>query len=176
LVGRFLRVHGHQAGWRRRDAQHDFTLDLPERHEIHARPLLPACQQRHELADFLYNGKIPREQTSIVSGGYGLARYVRRELRGYRPGQIMNGAYQYGAIGPDVGYALGVAAGVQLGAGVQKAYQGHPIIATTGDAARSKPAVSSARRMRGSVSATRRSRSSWPRPLRSRRTPTRRPR
>ena len=88
----------------------------------------------HELADFLYNGKIPREQTSIVSGGYGLARYVRRELRGYRPGQIMNGAYQYGAIGPDVGYALGVAAGVQLGAGVQKAYQGHPIIATTGDA------------------------------------------
>jgi thiamine pyrophosphate-dependent acetolactate synthase large subunit-like protein len=88
----------------------------------------------HELADFLYNGTIPREQTSIVSGGYGLARYVRRELRGYRPGQIMNGAYQYGAIGPDVGYALGVAAGVQLGAGVQKAYQGHPIIATTGDA------------------------------------------
>jgi thiamine pyrophosphate-dependent acetolactate synthase large subunit-like protein len=88
----------------------------------------------HELADFLYNSKIPREQTSIVSGGYGLARYVRRELRGYRPGQIMNGAYQYGAIGPDVGYALGVAAGVQLGAGVQKAYQGHPIIATTGDA------------------------------------------
>ena len=32
-----------------------------------------------------------------------------------------------------MGYALGVAAGVQLGAGVQKAYQGHPIIATTGD-------------------------------------------
>ena len=88
----------------------------------------------HELADFLYNGTIPREQTSIVSGGYGLARYVRRELRGYRPGQIMNGAYQYGAIGPDVGYALGVAAGVQLGSGAQKAYQGHPIIATTGDA------------------------------------------
>jgi thiamine pyrophosphate-dependent acetolactate synthase large subunit-like protein len=87
-----------------------------------------------ELADFLYRGKLPREQTTIASGGYGIARYVRRELRGYRPGQIMNGAYQYGAIGPDVGYAVGVAAAVQLGAGVQAAHKGHPIICTTGDA------------------------------------------
>jgi len=88
----------------------------------------------HELADFLYNGKIPRDQTTVSSGGYTLGRYVRRHLRGYRPGQIFNGAYQYGAIGPDAGYAVGVAAGVQLGAGVQAAYKGHPIIATTGDA------------------------------------------
>jgi thiamine pyrophosphate-dependent acetolactate synthase large subunit-like protein len=87
-----------------------------------------------ELGDFLYRGRLPKEQTTIASGGYGIARYVRRELRGFRPGQIMNGAYQYGAIGPDVGYAVGVAAGVQLGAGVQAAYKGHPIICTTGDA------------------------------------------
>jgi thiamine pyrophosphate-dependent acetolactate synthase large subunit-like protein len=87
-----------------------------------------------ELGDFLYRGKIPREQTTIASGGYGIARYVRRELRAFRPGQIMNGAYQYGAIGPDVGYAVGVAAAVQLGAGAQAAYKGHPIICTTGDA------------------------------------------
>jgi thiamine pyrophosphate-dependent acetolactate synthase large subunit-like protein len=87
-----------------------------------------------ELGDFLYRGRIPREQTTIASGGYGIARYVRRELRAFRPGQIMNGAYQYGAIGPDVGYAVGVAAAVQLGAGAQAAYKGHPIICTTGDA------------------------------------------
>lgn len=87
-----------------------------------------------ELGDFLYRGKLPKEQTTIASGGYGIARYVRRELRAFRPGQIMNGAYQYGAIGPDVGYAVGVAAGVQLGAGVQAAYKGHPIICVTGDA------------------------------------------
>lgn len=87
-----------------------------------------------ELGDFLYRGALPREQTTIASGGYGIARYVRRELRAFRPGQIMNGAYQYGAIGPDVGYAVGVAAGVQLGVGVQAAYKGHPIICTTGDA------------------------------------------
>jgi acetolactate synthase-1/2/3 large subunit len=87
-----------------------------------------------ELTDFLYRGQLPKEQTTIASGGYGIARYVRRELRGFRPGQIMNGAYQYGAIGPDVGYAVGVAAAVQLGAGVQKAYQGHPIVCITGDA------------------------------------------
>jgi thiamine pyrophosphate-dependent acetolactate synthase large subunit-like protein len=87
----------------------------------------------HELADFLYNGKIPRDETTIASGGYGIARYTRREFRGYRPGQIMNGAYQYGAIGPDTGYAVGVAAAVQLGAGAQAAHKGHPIFCVTGD-------------------------------------------
>lgn len=87
-----------------------------------------------ELGDFLYNGKLPKDQTTISSGGYGIARYTRRWLRGYRPGQIMNGAYQYGAIGPDIGYAVGVAAAVQLGVGPQAAYRGHPIICVTGDA------------------------------------------
>jgi thiamine pyrophosphate-dependent acetolactate synthase large subunit-like protein len=87
-----------------------------------------------ELGDFLYRGKLPKEETTIASGGFGIARYVRGELRSYRPGQIMNGAYQYGAIGPDVGYAVGVAAAVQLGTGAQAAYKGHPIICTTGDA------------------------------------------
>ncbi|MEW6206745.1 MAG: thiamine pyrophosphate-binding protein [Acidobacteriota bacterium] len=87
-----------------------------------------------ELGDFLYRGKIPKEQTTVVSGGYGIARYVRRWLRGYRPGQIMNGAYQYGAIGPDVGYSIGVAAAVRHGISVQKPYQGHPIVCVTGDA------------------------------------------
>jgi len=86
-----------------------------------------------ELGDFLYRGKLPKEQTTVASGGYGLARYVRRELRAFRPGQIMNGAYQYGTIGPDVAYATGVSAAVQLGVGPQAAYKGHPIIATTGD-------------------------------------------
>ena len=92
----------------------------------------PAVVAR-ELGDFLYRGKLPKEQTTIASGGYGIARYVRRELRAFRPGQIMNGAYQYGAIGPDVGYSVGVAAAVQLGVGPQAPYKGHPIICTTGD-------------------------------------------
>lgn len=87
-----------------------------------------------ELGDFLYRGHLPREQTTVASGGYGIARFVRRELRAFRPGQIMNGAYQYGAIGPDLGYAVGVAAAVQLGVGPQAAYTGHPIICITGDA------------------------------------------
>jgi thiamine pyrophosphate-dependent acetolactate synthase large subunit-like protein len=86
-----------------------------------------------ELGDFLYRGKLPREETTIASGGYGIARYVRRELRAFRPGQVMNGAYQYGAIGPDVGYSVGVSAAVQLGVGPQAAYKGHPIICITGD-------------------------------------------
>jgi thiamine pyrophosphate-dependent acetolactate synthase large subunit-like protein len=87
-----------------------------------------------ELSDFMYRGKLPKEQTTFVSGGYGIARYVRRWLRGYRPGQIMNGAYQYGAIGPDVGYAFGVSAAVQNGVSVQAPFKGAPVICVTGDA------------------------------------------
>ncbi|MGH9843657.1 MAG: thiamine pyrophosphate-binding protein [Blastocatellia bacterium] len=87
-----------------------------------------------ELTDFMYRDKLPREQTTFVSGGYGIARYVRRWLRGYRPGQILNGAYQYGAIGPDVGYAFGAAAAVRHGVSVQAAHKGAPVICVTGDA------------------------------------------
>lgn len=86
-----------------------------------------------ELADFLYNGNLPKERTTVIQGGYGIARYTRRYLRAFRPGQLINGAYQYGAIGPDVGYALGVAAAVKSGVGAQADYKGHPVIAVTGD-------------------------------------------
>jgi thiamine pyrophosphate-dependent acetolactate synthase large subunit-like protein len=86
------------------------------------------------LADFLYNGDLPKEQTTVVAGGYGIARYTRRFLRAYRPGQILNGAYQYGAIGPDLGYTFGAAAAVQLGIGPQAVAKGTPVVGVTGDA------------------------------------------
>ena len=70
-----------------------------------------------QLGDFLYRGKLDKAQTTVVAGGYGIARYVRRYLEAHRPGQVINGAYQFGAIGPDVAYATGAAAAVQLGAG-----------------------------------------------------------
>jgi acetolactate synthase-1/2/3 large subunit len=87
-----------------------------------------------ELADFLYAGSLPPDQTTVVSGGYGIARYTRRWLQARRPGQIVNGAYQYGAIGPDVAYAVGAAAAVEQGSGAQMGHKGHPIICITGDA------------------------------------------
>jgi thiamine pyrophosphate-dependent acetolactate synthase large subunit-like protein len=87
-----------------------------------------------QLSDFLYRGDLPKELTAVVAGGYGIARYTRRYLRAYRPGQMCNGAYQYGAIGPDCGYAFGVSAAVRLGAGPQAAYRGAPIVGITGDA------------------------------------------
>ena len=87
-----------------------------------------------QLSDFLYRSDLAAEQTTVVAGGYGIARYTRRYLRAYRPGQICNGAYQYGAIGPDCGYAFGVSAAVQLGVGPQAAYRGAPVIGITGDA------------------------------------------
>ena len=86
------------------------------------------------IADLLYKGDVPPEQTTVVSGGYGIARATRRYLRAYRPGQILNGAYQYGAIGPDVGYAVGAAAAVANGVGPQAPYKGAPVLAITGDA------------------------------------------
>jgi thiamine pyrophosphate-dependent acetolactate synthase large subunit-like protein len=87
-----------------------------------------------ELADFLYKGDIPRDQTTFVAGGFGIARYLRRYMRAYRPGQICNGAYQYGSIGPDVGYAMGVGVAVQNGVGPQAPYKGSPVVCVTGDA------------------------------------------
>ena len=87
-----------------------------------------------ELHNFLYEGDIPREQTTVASGGFGIGKYTRRRLRAYRPGQICNGAYQYGSIGPDVGYAFGVGIAMELGVGPQKPYQGSPVVAVTGDA------------------------------------------
>ena len=87
-----------------------------------------------ELADFLQNRGLPKDRTTILQGGYGIARYTRRYLRAFRPGQIINGAYQYGAIGPDVGYTVGVAAAVRDGVGPQAGYEGHPVIGITGDA------------------------------------------
>jgi thiamine pyrophosphate-dependent acetolactate synthase large subunit-like protein len=112
------------------DAQNDEYYKLGASYTDAVHPAVIA----KELSDFLYRGAIAKEAVTIASGGYGIARYTRRWLRGYRPGQIMNGAYQYGAIGPDVGYAVGVAAAVQNGVGPQAAHKGTPIVCITGDA------------------------------------------
>ena len=87
-----------------------------------------------EIEDFLYKGDIDREQTTTVSGGFGIGKWTRRVLRAYRPGQICNGAYQYGSIGPDVGYLFGVGVAMKHGAGYQAGYEGNPILGVTGDA------------------------------------------
>jgi len=87
-----------------------------------------------EIGNFLYEGEIAREQTTVVSGGFGIGKFTRRRLRAFRPGQICNGAYQYGSIGPDVGYAFGASVAMHHGVGPQKPYQGSPILAVTGDA------------------------------------------
>ena len=87
-----------------------------------------------DLSDFLYRGAVPKEQTTVVSGGYGIAKWMRRSIRAFRPGQVCTGPYQYGAIGPDVGYTTGVGAAVQLGVGPQAPYRGAPVVGITGDA------------------------------------------
>jgi len=86
------------------------------------------------LADFLYRGDIPKEQTTFAQGGWTGASWTRRWIRAYRPGQVNNCPYQYYPIGPDVGHLLGAGAAMQLGVGPQKAYQGSPVFGFTGDA------------------------------------------
>ena len=86
------------------------------------------------VGDFLHDGDIPRDEMTIVSGGYGIARYTRQYLRAYRPGQILNGPYWEIVVGPDIAYTLGVGVAMELGAGPQAAHRGAPILTITGDA------------------------------------------
>lgn len=116
-------------------ARREFEAENEQFHETgrsYSDAVHPAVIGR-EVADFLYHGELPPDRVTVVQGGYGVARYTRRYLRGFRPGQVINGAYQYGAIGPDVGFALGAAVAVRHGVGAQAAYQGHPVLAITGD-------------------------------------------
>ena len=87
-----------------------------------------------ELADFLYHGDIPKEQTVFTLGSYTGSMWMRRFLRTHRPGQLINGAYQYYPIGPDFGFTVGAGAAVQQGVGPQKPYKGAPVVTFTGDA------------------------------------------
>ena len=115
------------------EAENDEHYELGLKYSEDAGCVHPAVIAK-DIEDLLYKGDIPKEQTTVVSGGYGVARYTRRRLRAYRPGQICNGAYQYGAIGPDVGYTVGVGAAVQQGTGPQGPFKGAPVVSVTGDA------------------------------------------
>ena len=86
-----------------------------------------------ELGDFLYRGKIPREQTVVGLGGYGVQRLLQSYLRAYRPGQVFKSTYGFGTIGADVGMSVGVAAAVKFGVGYQAGVKGSPVVCITGD-------------------------------------------
>lgn len=114
-------------------AENDEHYRLGLKYSEQASAVHPAVIAK-EIDDLLYNGKLPKDQTTVISGGYGIGRYTRRRIRAFRPGQVCNGAYQYGAIGPDIGYTVGVGAAVQQGVGPQAPYKGSPVLAVTGDA------------------------------------------
>lgn len=115
------------------EAENDEHYRLGLKYSEQASAVHPAVIAK-EIDDLLYNGKLPKDQTTVISGGYGIGRYTRRRIRAFRPGQVCNGAYQYGAIGPDIGYTVGVGAAVQQGVGPQAPYKGSPVLAVTGDA------------------------------------------
>jgi len=87
-----------------------------------------------ELSDFLYRGKIPREQTVTGLGGYGIQIYLLSSLRAYRPGQGFRSTYGLGTIGADVSMSVGVATAVKYGYGHQANFKGHPVVVVTSDA------------------------------------------
>lgn len=115
------------------EAENDEHYRLGLKYSEQASAVHPAVIAK-EIEDLLYNSKLPKDQTTVISGGYGIGRYTRRRIRAFRPGQVCNGAYQYGAIGPDIGYTVGVGAAVQQGVGPQAPYKGAPVLAVTGDA------------------------------------------
>ncbi|MBZ5611826.1 MAG: thiamine pyrophosphate-binding protein [Acidobacteriia bacterium] len=87
-----------------------------------------------ETHDFLYKGDIDPKQTVLGWGGWTIGNYTGRWLRAYRPGQVVNCAYQYGAIGPDLAMTIGAGAAVQRGVGPQAPYKGAPVFCITSDA------------------------------------------
>ena len=66
------------------EAENDEHYRLGLQHSAQAGCVHPAVIAK-DLGDLLYNGNLPKEQTTVVSGGYGIARYTRRRLRAYRP-------------------------------------------------------------------------------------------
>ena len=72
---------------RQRDAIYARCRPYSEPNAVH-----PAAIAR-AVGDFQHDGGIPQDELTIVSGGYGIARYTRQYLRAYRPGQILNGPY-----------------------------------------------------------------------------------
>jgi thiamine pyrophosphate-dependent acetolactate synthase large subunit-like protein len=87
-----------------------------------------------ETCDFLYKGTIDKKQTVLGWGGWTIGNQTGRWLRAYRPGQVVNCAFQYGAIGPDLAMTIGAGAAVQQGVGPQKPYKGAPVFVITSDA------------------------------------------
>ena len=87
-----------------------------------------------EVHDFLYKGNIDPKQTVVGWGGWTIGNFSGRWLRGYRPGQVVNCPYQYGAIGPDLAMTIGAGAAVQRGVGPQAPYKGAPVVCVSSDA------------------------------------------
>ena len=86
-----------------------------------------------QLSDFIYEDDLPKEQTTLVTGGYGINLYARRWSRAYRPGQLIMAPYQYGTIGSAMGVALGAGTAVKEGIGIQNKVKGAPTICVTSD-------------------------------------------
>ena len=115
------------------DKQNDDLYAIGLKHSNQTGAMHPAVIGKL-MADFMYRGSIPKEQSTYAVGSYLGSHWARRWLRAYRPGQFDNVQYQYLAIGPDYGHLLGCGIAMQLGVGPQKPYQGAPVFGFTGDA------------------------------------------
>ena len=115
------------------DQQNDGLYEAGLKFSAQTGVLHPAVIGRR-LADFMYRGSIPKEQSTFVMGAYTGSHWVRRWARGFRPGQLDNIQYQYLPIGPDFGHLFGAGVASELGSGPQAPYQGAPVFGFTGDA------------------------------------------
>ncbi|MBT4521204.1 MAG: thiamine pyrophosphate-binding protein [Halieaceae bacterium] len=115
------------------DKQNDKLYQLGMKYSQQTGYLHPAVigQGVHQ---FFHKGEIDPRQTVLTTGGFTTGKFMGRWAAGYRPGQLIAAPYQYGAIGPDIGMAVGAGAAVQSGVGPQAPYKGAPVLCVTSDA------------------------------------------
>lgn len=86
-----------------------------------------------EIYEFFFNGEIDPRQTVIGSIGFTTMRYIPPRFRAYRPGQNIITSYRMGALGTAIPMMIGATAAVKQGVGVQKEFQGAPVVVQCGD-------------------------------------------
>lgn len=86
-----------------------------------------------EIYEFFFNGEIDPQQTVTGTMGFTTMRYIPPRLRAYRPGQNVITSYRMGALGTAIPMMIGATVAVKQGVGVQKEFQGAPVVVQCGD-------------------------------------------
>lgn len=111
------------------ELEEDYKLGLKYSRENAVHPAVIG----KEIYEFFFNGKIDPRQTVTGSMGFTTMRYIPPRFRAYRPGQNIITSYRMGALGTAIPMMIGATVAVKRGIGVQKEFQGAPVVVQCGD-------------------------------------------